>query len=100
MTEAKPFALPFPLPDGWEIEQASIGVFLAARRADGHALGWVTVNERIRDFELGMTPVRANAYDLTPKYKGRHWRKQLYEAAITALCQATGQTTPIFGDSK
>jgi hypothetical protein len=61
-------------------------VVLAARDAEGAALGFVTVCERARSFELGISRVRADADDA--QYAGRGWREHLYRDAIMALQEA------------
>lgn len=69
--------LPIQLPAGWTSEASeSLGTVLAAE----DKRGYVTVDERLRSFELGMCVVRKRG-----GYAGRNWKASLYRDAVAAL---------------
>ena len=69
--------IPIVLPDGWTVDEASsYGTVINA--CDGQ--GAVTVNEKMRGFSLGNSPVRKKG-----GFDGRKWKVALYEAAVDAL---------------
>ncbi len=76
--------LPIKLPDGWTAEDTgTYGVIICAMQEDGYGKGYVTVDERLRGFELGMAVVRKRG-----DYAGRGWKAALYSDAV-ALLQKT-----------
>lgn len=83
MTTPKPFKLPIELPSGWSAEVLPVyGTVITARATGGELLGYVTVNEEQRGFELGQSIVRRQR---PVAYTGRTWRKDLYAAAVAQL---------------
>jgi hypothetical protein len=65
------------LPTGWTVEiDASYGAILCAMEKRG----FVTVDERLRGFALGISVVRKRGI-----YFGRNWKTRLYLDAIAAL---------------
>lgn len=74
---------PIELPAGWSIDtHPTFGTLITARQGFG-ALGYVTIDEQQRSFELGISAVRC-----VRPYIGRGWREKLYSAAVTALKSA------------
>jgi hypothetical protein len=66
------------LPDGWMMGEArAFGVVITKPGQKG---GHVTVDERLRNFTLGMVVVRGRG-----SYSGRGWRERLYSDAVAAL---------------
>jgi hypothetical protein len=64
------------LPEAWTCEKdSSYGVVIGW---PGH--GYVTVNDSVRGFALGIQPVRERG-----NYAGRGWKDRLYADAIKAL---------------
>lgn len=82
-------SIPVVLPDGWTAEwSSSYGTIITAVDASGRHAGYVTVDERARNFALGITPPRRLQPGAEPS--GRGWKKQLYEAAIAKLAETLG----------
>lgn len=71
--------LPITLPDGWIAEDvATHGTVIEA--PDGFGKCFVTVDEKVRNFKLGMSTVYERG-----DYAGRNWKVALYNDAVTAL---------------
>lgn len=79
--------LPIDLPPGWTAEICSFGILIEARNADGRIIGGMTVNEKTRGYAPGIAQVRRGQID---PYRGRGWRRSLYEDAIDRLMTITG----------
>lgn len=76
-------SLPIELPDGWSWESdTNQGVIIRGIGANG-LHGFCTVSDRVRGYELGITPVRVGK-----DYSGRNWRRKLYEDAVATLQSA------------
>jgi hypothetical protein len=83
MNEPTSLQLPIALPPGWSAEADPVyGTVITARTDSGALLGYVTVSEEYRSFELGQSRVRRRQPDI---YKGHTWRKALYRDAVAAL---------------
>ncbi|QMI49998.1 hypothetical protein [Burkholderia sp. MBR-1] len=81
------FKLPIELPSGWTAEQCSFGVLLEAKGPDGRFIGGITVNEKVRGYALGISPVRTADVE-SSIYQGRGWREKLYRDAVSKLNSA------------
>lgn len=73
------------LPEGWTQEPDSLGAIVITG-LDAHGRpGYITVDERRRNYALGMSQVtRAGSY------AGRNWKRQLYADAVASLKAALG----------
>lgn len=79
---------PVALPANWALEYDSMGnVVLRAGDPAGGALGYATIDERLRAFALGMCQPRVESRG-HPEYQGRGWRARLYFAAVETLGEA------------
>jgi len=81
----KDVVLPVDLPAGWTAEESSFGILIEGRGEDGRGIGGVTINETVRGYALGISPVRRLFTDDPSPYQGRGWREKLYRDAIDAL---------------
>lgn len=71
--------LPITLPEGWTAQSMiAFGVVITA----DNRRGYVTVDERLRAFETGMTAVRKRGH---VDYAGRNWKTRLYSDAVATL---------------
>lgn len=72
--------VPITLPDEWSAEWSDIynGIIITAATD-----GYVTVNEQLRNFGLGICLVKSPG-----DYHGRGWKQRLYEDAVNALQDA------------
>lgn len=76
--------LPIILPDGWSAEEVvTHGTVIEA--PDGYSKCFVTVDENVRNFKLGMSTVYERG-----GYTGRNWKVALYNDAVTALQAVIG----------
>lgn len=69
------------IPVGWNAENAARGVILHAPE-----VGYVTICETMRNYELGIASVRTRG-----PWSGRDWKKSLVYDAIKALQHAAEQ---------
>ncbi|WP_242671640.1 hypothetical protein [Azotobacter chroococcum] len=71
---------PIALPEGWSAEvDQTFGVVITGVGPTGH-IGYVTISESLRSFELGTSIVRKRQH-----YSGRYWRKELYQDSVASL---------------
>lgn len=70
------------LPDHWTMEPWGQGSLITAPFGSSQN-GFVTVDERKRNFVLGARPVRTQG-----EYAGRSWRQRLFQDAIDELQNA------------
>lgn len=79
--------LPVALPPSWRAELSkTYGTVITAVDAAGRDVGYVTVDETVRNFALGV--VRPRRLQRGAEPTGRGWKAQLYEAAIARLREA------------
>ena len=79
--------LPIELPPGWTAEVSEMyGTIITAVDSTGQKVGYVTVSEKVRHFELGITIPRRLQNGAEPA--GRAWKVSLYKAAVASLRNA------------
>jgi hypothetical protein len=79
--------LPADLPLGWKAESSkTYGTVITAVDEKGREMGYVTVDETVRNFALGVARPRRLQHGAEPT--GRGWKAQLYKAAIACLREA------------
>lgn len=75
--------IPVELPAGWSFEVSPAHGVIITGVDDRGSQGFVSISERQRNFELGISVVRRQG-----AYTGRNWRESLYGDAIEALQDA------------
>jgi len=80
--------VPVTLPESWLLDSMPGGeVVIEAKDSEtGAFLGCISVSEEKRNFSLGAVTVKAKG-----TYRGRGWKKKLYEDAIQHLKQSFEQ---------